>query len=173
MDLPIVMHQPVTLADRGRWFLITIVCALVAGGMWLALPWVRDHNDMFAPVVTPEWFANLYGLMFAIPFGLAIAFPFRVLFSTDYTWIIDENAVTVHSRFIIGQRTEIWPLGRITNVRVREDRSEDNIRYCVSVRLDRGRWHGIRCYLDRHQAYEFKSLIEDVIGRVRGRIPTR
>ena len=172
MDLPIILREPVTAADRWRWFFLAVVCALVAGAMWWALPWVRDHNDMFAPVITPNWFANIYVAVFALPFGGAMIFPFRVLFSTDHTWTLDENTLTVHSRFIIGQRTQILPLTRITSVRVRESRGDDDIRYCVSVRLDRGRWHGIRCYLDRHLAYEFKSLIEEIVATVRNR-PSR
>ena len=162
MDLPIVMREPGTAADRWRSIMIAVTCALVAEGMWLALPWLAKQRCLFVPGLPVSWFAEGYALVLSVLILVAAFAPIRALLDADRTWIVDADAITIQSRFIIGQHTSTWQLSLITKIRVREVR-DDGLFYCVEIRLGRARWRGIRCYNDRHLAYEFKRLAEETM----------
>jgi hypothetical protein len=85
------------------------------------------------------------------------------LISVDRTWTIDETAITVRHRYVVGQRIFSWPLDRVTSVRVHDVKdSEGDMHYCVEIQLA-GRWKTVRCYVASTQAWAFRNLIEGVL----------
>ncbi len=133
MDLPIVIRQPVTTADRWRWFFVAVVCVLLTGGMGLAYPLITQYEDWLALLLPSDLFRVGYGLVMLVLLVTAMNFLLKALFKADSTWTIDENNVTERLLFIGGRRTRRWPLKRIKKVRVREARDEGMRYYFVEV----------------------------------------
>ena len=166
MDLPIVMRQAVTTADRWRWILAAVTGGLIAGAMWLALPWVHDRAALLSAVVPPRWITIAYVMVMTLSGVVALMGPWRAVSDVDYTWTIDETAVGVRARYVIGQRSWTWPLSQISGVRVRKvwGWGDDPDRFCVQLRLGVGKWRSVRCAIDDSDAQAFARLVNEALA---------
>ena len=162
MDLPIVMRKPVTAADRWRWFALAVLGGLATYAVWLAPTFLRAHPLNVLASVPFRWIEGgddfILAFICIAPFFGAIG----LIFAVDQTWIIDENTLTIRSVFLIGRRTQSWPLQAITGVRIRKIEGEGGPDFRVQIRLAGKRWIGIRSYVDEDQAQAFSRLLESV-----------
>ncbi len=159
MDLPIVIRSS---ANRLRWLVTGVIGGLVTAGMCFAAPSVQIVVNIWWP--NAQWTTKIYYILMALPAMAAIFGPLAVLINVDRTWVIDHEAITIHSAYLIGKRTRTFPLDRITNVRVRKISGETDS-YRVEIQIDSNRWIGIRTYLIESSAESFRRVIGSVIGR--------